>query len=70
MTIKQHKYQVPDKSENSYKTNQKIHFWGKSGFLKIKNRPVNKSQEVTGQVRTTYSEAPNSGLTIGQKTLL
>ena len=67
MTIKQHKYQVPDKSENFYKINQKVHFWGKSGLFKIKNRLVNKSQEVRGQVRTTFSEAPNSGLTTGKK---
>ena len=33
----------------------------------IKNRPVNKNQEVRGKVRTTFSEAPNSGVTIGQK---
>ena len=36
-------------------------------FFKIKNRPVNKNQGVTGQVRTTFSEVPDSGLTIGQK---
>ena len=46
---------------------KKIHFWYKHGLFKIKNRPVNKNQEVRGQVRTTFSEASNSGLTIGQK---
>ena len=40
---------------------------GKNGLFKIKNRSVNKNQEVRGQVRTTFSEAPNSGLTIDQK---
>ena len=45
---------------------KKIHFWGKYGFFKVKNRPVNKNQEVRGQIRTTFSEAPISGLTIGQ----
>ena len=39
----------------------------KKSRIKIKNRPLNKNQEVRGQVRTTFSEAPNSGLTIGQK---
>ena len=47
------------------KLTRKIHFGGKNGLLKIKNRPVNKNQEVRGQVRTTFSEA--IGLTIGQK---
>ena len=46
---------------------EKNHFWSKNGLFKIKNRPVNKNQEVRGQVRTTFSEAPNSGLTIGQR---
>ena len=46
---------------------KKIHFGGKNWLFKIKNRPVNKNQEVRSQVRTTFSEAPNSGLTIGQK---
>ena len=46
---------------------KKINFWSKNGLFKIKNRPVNKNQEVRGQVRTTFSETPNSGLTIGQK---
>ena len=45
---------------------KKKHFWGKNGLFKIKNRPVNKNQEVISQIRTTFSEAPNSGLTIGQ----
>ena len=47
---------------------KKIHFGGKNGLSKIKNRPVNKNQEVWGQVRTTFSEVPNSGLTIDKKT--
>ena len=34
--------------------------------MDLKNRPVNKTQEVRGKVRTTFSEAPNSGLTIGR----
>ena len=46
---------------------KKIHFGGKNWLFKIKNRPVNKNQEVRSQVRTTFSEAPNSGLTISQK---
>ena len=40
---------------------------GQKWIFKNKNRPVNKNQEVTGQVRTTFSEAPNSSLTIGQR---
>ena len=46
---------------------KKIYFGGKNGLFKVKNRLVNKNQEVRGQVRTTFSEAPNSGLTIDQK---
>ena len=46
------------------------HFRDQNGLFKIKNRPVNKNSEVRGQVRTTFSKAPNSGLTIGQKYLL
>ena len=49
------------------KSIKKIYFWGKNGLSKIKNRLVNKNQEVRGQVKTTFSEAPNSGLTIDQK---
>ena len=49
---------------------KKIYFGGKNGLFKVKNRLVNKNQEVRGQVRTTFSEAPNSGLTIDQKSLL
>ena len=45
---------------------KKIHFWYKHWLFKIKNRPVNKNQEVRGQVRTLFSEVLNSGLTIGQ----
>ena len=46
---------------------QKIHFWGKNWLFKMKNRPVNKNQEVRRQVRTPFLEAANSGLTIAQK---
>ena len=46
---------------------KKIHFGGKTGLFKIKNRPVNKNQEVRGQVWTTFSEVPDSGLTIDKK---
>ena len=46
---------------------KKIYFGGKNGLFKVKNRLVNKNQEVRAQVRTTFSEAPNSGLTIDQK---
>ena len=49
------------------KLTKKILFWDKNGLFKIKNRRGNKSQKVRGQVRTTFSEAPNSGLTIDQK---
>ena len=45
----------------------KIHFRGKNGLFKIKHSPVNKNQEVRGQVKTIFSKAPNSGLTIGQR---
>ena len=38
-----------------------IHFGGKNGLFKKKNRPVNKNQEVRGQVRTTFLETPHSG---------
>ena len=63
MTIKS---QVPDKSENSYKINKKNqNFWAKNGLFKVKNRPVNKDQEVRGQISTTFSEAHNSGVTFG-----
>ena len=34
--------------------------------FKDKNRAVNKNQEARSLVRTTFSEAPDSGLTIGQ----
>ena len=45
---------------------KKIHFCDKKWAFKIKNRPVNKNQEAKGQIRATFSEAPNSGLTIDQ----
>ena len=68
MTIKQHKSEVPDKSQNSYKVNKKS--WGgggvKNGLFKVKNRPVIKNQEVRGHVSTIFSEAPNSGLTVSE----
>ena len=35
-------------------------------IFKVKNRPVNKHQEVRGQVSTTFSEAPNSELTVDE----
>ena len=38
----------------------------KYGLFKVKNRPVNKDQEVGDQVITTFTEAPNSGLTVGE----
>ena len=37
---------------------------GKNGLFKVQNRLVIKNQEVRGQVSTTFSEAPNSGLTV------
>ena len=40
---------------------KKTNFWSKNGLFKIKNRPVNKNQEVRGQVRTTFLETPHSG---------
>ena len=32
--------------------------------------PVIKTQEVKGQVSTTFSEAPNSGLTVTEKSFV
>ena len=43
------------------KSIKKINFSGKNRLFKIKNRPVNKNQEVRGQVRTTFLETPHSG---------
>ena len=40
---------------------------GAKWTFKDKTWACKKNQEVTGQVRTTFSVAPNSGLTIGQK---
>ena len=44
--------------------------WGgggsKNGLFKVKNRLVIKNQEVKGQVSATFSEAPNSGLTVSE----
>ena len=58
MTIKQHKSQVPDKSQNSYKINlKKSHFLAKYGLLKVKNSLVNKDQEVRDQVSTTFTKS-------------
>ena len=62
MTMKLSKSQVPDKSQNSYKIKKNI-FGAKNEIFKVKNRPVNKDQEVRGQISTTFSETPNSGLT-------
>ena len=39
---------------------------GKNGLFKVKNRLVIKNQEVRGQVSTTFSEAPNSELTVSK----
>ena len=39
---------------------------GKNGLFKVKNRLVIKNHEVRGQVSTTFSEAPNSGLTVSE----
>ena len=66
MTIKEHKPQVTDKSLESYKINKKKVFWAKNGFLHVKNRSVNKDQEVRDQVSTIFLEAPNSGLIVGE----
>ena len=40
---------------------------GQKGLFKVKNRPVIKDQEVRGQVSTSFSEVPNSGLTDSEK---
>ena len=65
MIIKKHRSQVPDKSQNSYKINFKKNiFWAKYGLFKVKNRPVNKDQEVTDEFSTTFMETPNSELTV------
>ena len=40
--------------------------WAKNELFKVKNRLTNKDQEVRGQVSTTFLEAPNSGLTVGE----
>ena len=37
---------------------KKIHFGGKNGLFKMKNRPVNKNQKVRGQVWTTFFRSP------------
>ena len=42
----------------------------KYGLFKVKNGPVNKDQEVRDQVSTPFTEAPNSGLTVGENVLL
>ena len=42
----------------------------KNGLFKVKNRLVNKDQEVRDHVSTTFLEAPNSGLTVGEYFLL
>ena len=45
---------------------KKIGVGGKNGLFKVKNRLVIKNQEVRGQVSTTFSEAPNSELTVSE----
>ena len=66
--MKSHKFQVLHKSQNSYKIIfKKYIFSAQNGLFKLKNRPVNKDHEVRGQVRTTFSEFPNSRLTDGEK---
>ena len=37
-----------------------------NGLFKVKNRPEIKNQEVRSQDSTTFSEAPNSGLTVSE----
>ena len=49
---------------------KKPHFFAKYGLFKVKNRPVNKDQKVRDQVSTIFTEAPNSGLTLGENVLL
>ena len=49
----------------------KINIFGdKNRFFKVKNRSVNKDQEVRGQVNTTFLETPNSGLIVCENLLL
>ena len=36
-------------------------------FFKVKNMLVIKNREVRVQVTTTFSESPNSGLTVSEK---
>ena len=45
---------------------KKVGVGGKNGLFKVKNRLVIKNQEVRGQVSTTFSEAPNSGLNVSE----
>ena len=54
--------QVPDPGINHrilIKLIKKPIVWAKYGLFKVKNRPVNKDQEVRDQVSTTFMEAPN-----------
>ena len=44
---------------------KKTPFFAKNGLFKIKNRLVNKDQEVKDQFNSTYLEPRNSGLTVG-----
>ena len=68
---------LSDLSYNRYQVNHRIliklikkHFWDKYGLFKVKSRLVNKGQEVRDQVSTSFTEAPNSGLTVGENVLL
>ena len=44
--------------------------WAKNGLFNVKNRRVNKDQGVRDQISTTFSEAPNCGLTVGENASL
>ena len=47
---------------------RKLPFFGpEMDFSRSKNKLVNKYQEVRGQLSTTFSKAPNSGLTADEK---
>ena len=52
--------------KQSFPTNYILMIIKKHKSLKVKNRLVIKNQEVRGQVSTTFSEAPNSGLTVSE----
>ena len=40
------------------------------GFSKVQNMPVIKDQEVRGQLSTIFLDAPNSGITVGEKSFV